>query len=67
MKITYGLLRRVVTHHPNDVGSKHLWNVCKRVPEYTAQKPWRQPSSSKYFLVVNPSLVTMFTPSRPVL
>jgi hypothetical protein len=24
MKITYGLLRRVVTHHPNDVGSKHL-------------------------------------------
>jgi hypothetical protein len=28
-----------------DGGSKHLWNVSKLLPDYTAQKPRRQPSS----------------------
>jgi hypothetical protein len=30
---------------PDDRGSKHLGNVDKLLPNYTAQKPARQPSS----------------------
>jgi hypothetical protein len=29
----------------DDGGSKHLWNVGKLLPDYTAQQPGRQPSS----------------------
>jgi hypothetical protein len=29
----------------DDGGSKHLWNVGKLLPDYTAQQPRRQPSS----------------------
>jgi hypothetical protein len=29
------------THHPDDGGSKHLWNVGKRLPDYRAQQPRR--------------------------
>jgi hypothetical protein len=32
-------------HHPDDVGSKHRWNIGKILPGYTAQQPRRQPSS----------------------
>jgi hypothetical protein len=32
-------------HRPDDGGSKGLWNVGKRLPDYTAQHPRRQPSS----------------------
>jgi hypothetical protein len=32
-------------HSSNDGGSKHLWNVCKLLPHYTAQHPRRQSSS----------------------
>jgi hypothetical protein len=35
----------VVSHHPDDGGSKHLWNVGKLQTDYTAQHPRRQPSS----------------------
>jgi hypothetical protein len=28
----------------DDEGSKHLWNVGKLLPDYTAQQPRRQPS-----------------------
>jgi hypothetical protein len=31
--------------HPDDGGSKHLWNVGKHLPDYTAQQTKRQPSS----------------------
>jgi hypothetical protein len=31
--------------HPDDGGSKHLWNVSKLLPYYIAQQPRRQPSS----------------------
>jgi hypothetical protein len=34
--------------HPDDAGSKHLWNVGKLLPDYTAQQPRRQ-SSSRFF------------------
>jgi hypothetical protein len=30
---------------PDDGGNKHLWNVCKLLPDYTAQHPRRQSSS----------------------
>jgi hypothetical protein len=30
---------------PDDGGSKHLWNVGKLLPDYTALQPRRQPSS----------------------
>jgi hypothetical protein len=30
---------------PDDGGSKHLWNVDKLLPDYTAQQPRRQSSS----------------------
>jgi hypothetical protein len=30
---------------PDDGGSKYLWNVGKRLPDYTALQPRRQPSS----------------------
>jgi hypothetical protein len=33
------------THHPNDGGSKLLWNVSQYLPDYTVQHPRRQPSS----------------------
>jgi hypothetical protein len=32
------------THRPDDEGSKHLWNVSKLLPDYTAQHPRRQPA-----------------------
>jgi hypothetical protein len=32
-------------HLPDDGGSKDLWNVCKLLPDDTAQQPRRQPSS----------------------
>jgi hypothetical protein len=31
---------------PDDGGSKHLWNVGKLIPDYTAQQPTRQSSST---------------------
>jgi hypothetical protein len=52
------LFRRVVwSHHPDDGGSKHLWNIGKRLPDYKAQQPRRQPSSynkncRKYYSLV---------------
>jgi hypothetical protein len=30
---------RAMTHRPDDGGSKHLWNVGKLLPDYTAQHP----------------------------
>jgi hypothetical protein len=36
---------RVCDHHPDDGVSKHLWNVSKFLPDFTAQEPRRQPSS----------------------
>jgi hypothetical protein len=35
----------IITHRPDDGGSKHLWNVGK--PDYMAQQHRRQPSSRK--------------------
>jgi hypothetical protein len=32
--------------HPDDGGSKHLLNVSKLLPDYTAQQPRRWPSSA---------------------
>jgi hypothetical protein len=34
----------------DDEGSKHLRNVGKLLPDYTAQQPRRQPSSKYYLL-----------------
>jgi hypothetical protein len=31
--------------NPDDGDRKHLWNVGKLLPDYTAQQPRRQPSS----------------------
>jgi hypothetical protein len=31
--------------HPDDGGSKDLWNIGKLLPDYTALQPRRQPSS----------------------
>jgi hypothetical protein len=31
--------------HPDDGGSKYLWNISKHLPDYTALQPRRQPSS----------------------
>jgi hypothetical protein len=36
---------RFRAHRPDDGASKHLWNVCKLLPDYTAQQLRRQPSS----------------------
>jgi hypothetical protein len=33
----------VIIHRPDDEGSKNLWNVCKLLPDYTAQQLGRQP------------------------
>jgi hypothetical protein len=35
----------LVTHRPDDGGSKHLRNVGKLLPDYMAEQPRRQPSS----------------------
>jgi hypothetical protein len=32
-------------HRPDDGGSKHLWNVSKYLPDYTAQQPTTQSPS----------------------
>jgi hypothetical protein len=34
---------------PDDGGRKHLWNVGKLVPDYTAQQPTIQPSLCSMF------------------
>jgi hypothetical protein len=34
-----------LTYCPDDGGSKHVWNVSKLLPDYTAQQPRRQSSS----------------------
>jgi hypothetical protein len=39
-----------VYRRPDDGGSKHLQNVCKLLPDYKAQQPRRQPSSSSGLL-----------------
>jgi hypothetical protein len=36
-------------HRPDDGDSKHLWNVGKLLPDYTSQRPRRQPSSNTAF------------------
>jgi hypothetical protein len=33
------------THRPHKGDSKHLYNVCKLIPDYTAQHPRRQSTS----------------------
>jgi hypothetical protein len=33
-----------MSHRPDDRGSKDLWNVGKRLPDYMALQPRRQPS-----------------------
>jgi hypothetical protein len=30
---------------PDDGGDKHVWNVGQYIPNYTVQRPIRQPSS----------------------
>jgi hypothetical protein len=45
-------LRRQCDKCSDNGGSKHLWNVSKLLPDYTAQQPTRQPSSQRnYFLL----------------
>jgi hypothetical protein len=39
----------LVDDRPDDVGSKHLWNVGKLLPDYTEQQPRRQPSLGNIF------------------
>jgi hypothetical protein len=38
----------IITHRPDDGGGKHLLNVGKLLPDYTAQHPTRQLSSNIY-------------------
>jgi hypothetical protein len=40
-----GCLLGFCTHHHDDGGSKVLWNVGEFLPDYTALRPRRQPSS----------------------
>jgi hypothetical protein len=42
-------------HHPDDGGSKDLWNVGELLPDYTAWQPRRQPSS--YSLLWEPQIL----------
>jgi hypothetical protein len=35
-----------INDHPDDGGSKHLWNVCNLLPDYSEQQPRRLPPSS---------------------
>jgi hypothetical protein len=43
-----------MTYHPDDGGSKHLWNVGKFMPHYTAQYHRRQ----------SPSVLQTFAPAH---
>jgi hypothetical protein len=43
--LTFQRCLLISTHHPNDGGSKHLWNVSKLLPYYKAQHPRRLSSS----------------------
>jgi hypothetical protein len=36
----------MLSHHPDDGGSKDFWNVGQYLPVYTVQHPRRQPSSN---------------------
>jgi hypothetical protein len=38
-------LSSAMSHHPDDGGSKDLWNVGNRLPDYTMLQPRRHPSS----------------------
>jgi hypothetical protein len=46
-----------LNHRPDDGGSKHLWNVGKLLPDYTAQQPRKQPTS--YWLYSQDCLPSM--------
>jgi hypothetical protein len=41
------IIRASSTHHPDDGGSKDLWNVGKLLPDYTELQPKRQPPSKQ--------------------
>jgi hypothetical protein len=41
---------------PDDGGSKHLWNVGKLLPDYTAQQPRRQAIFNAFLFVVKYNL-----------
>jgi hypothetical protein len=54
-------IRAMSTHRPDDGGSKHLWNVSKLLPDYTAQQPRRQPSSTVIMIKFVFSMVQIYT------
>jgi hypothetical protein len=37
-------------HHPDDAGSKHLWNIGVRPPRYKALHPRRQPCPDSFLI-----------------
>jgi hypothetical protein len=37
-----------LTHHPDNGGSKLLWNISQCLPDYMTQHPWRQSSSPRF-------------------
>jgi hypothetical protein len=41
------LFRALLTHCPDDGGSKFLWKICQYVWDYTEKHPERQPPLSK--------------------
>jgi hypothetical protein len=43
-------------HHPDDGGSKNLWNVGNLLPDYTAQQPKRQSLHICYVFSYTPSI-----------
>jgi hypothetical protein len=49
MKVTVFWDTVTFSHRPDDGGSKHLWNFCKFLLDYTVQHSRRQPSSYTMF------------------
>lgn len=46
-RLSWWWLRRwlVMSHHPTNWCSKHLWNINELPPDHTAQQPGRHPTS----------------------
>jgi hypothetical protein len=52
--------RAWLTRHPEDGGSKHLWNVIEFLPDYTVQNPKGRSFDTRHRKNLNSHLANYF-------
>jgi hypothetical protein len=58
--------RAWLTHRPDDRGNKHLWNVVKLPPDYTALQPRRRYLHTRRRENLKSDFVRIFCSSTPI-